>query len=339
MKIVSFFTLLWYKGIEMTHQACPHLQKGFGPPPPLARRGTTVGRRYLKTKAFDFLDYRAFLLSVYHERKSSDTGFTYREFSRLCGFSSAGAIKLVVDGKRRMSLDAASRVAAMLRMPGEEKEYFLNLVRFNDARSDEERNTLFAKLKAAVGFRKVQEDAITQFEYYNKWYYVAIREMVSLDDFQEDPRWIARRLDPPITPAQAQAAVTKLLKMGFLVRDPEGVLRPAQPVISTEPEINSLAVKNFHRQMMKLGARSLETQEPNDRDVRSVTMAISKAQADRIKQMNIQYLKDVLDVVSQDDGVDTVYQLNIQWFSLVRDPDGEPGETEDFTDQEHEDEE
>ena len=283
-----------------------------------------MGRRQLHTRAYDFLEYRAYLNAIYQEKKSSGEGFTYREFAGLCGLSSAGAIKLVLDGKRRLSLSKAQQVAKLLRLPGEEAEFFLNLVRFNDAKDDGERNAAFDKLKAAVAFRRTQENAIRQFEYYKKWYYVAVRELVNLDGFREDPKWIASRLTPSITTAQARAAVQKLLKLGYLVRDPEGILRQAQPVISTEPEVASLAVKNFHREMMDRAKESLESQTSDRRDVRCVTVAISEGQAERIKQMNTQYMKDVLDVVAEDDGVDVVCQLNLQWFRLSLTQEDDP---------------
>ena len=277
-----------------------------------------MGRRSLKTRAFDFLDYRAYLRAVYHEYKGREQGFTYREFSTLCGFSSSGAVKLVIDNKRRLSLSAAQRITKMLRLPGEESEFFINLVRFNDARDDEERNIAFTKLKATMAFRQIQPQAITQFEYYRKWYYVAIREMVALDDFEEKPSWVAKRLTPSITPAQARGAIKKLEKMGFLRRDSEGNLRQNEPIISTEPEIQSLAVKNFHREMMQRAAESMENQSAEERDIRCVTVAISEAQAERIKQMNTQYMKDILDVVAEDDKIEAVYQLNLHWFRLTR---------------------
>ena len=103
----------------------------------------------------------------------------------------------------------------------------------------------------------------------------AIRELVLLPDFKEDPEWIAKKLSPPITPRRAKAALEVLQDLGFLKRDEKsGRLIQSERNITTDREVVSLAIANFHRQMMQQASESIERTRAAKRDISSLTLAL-----------------------------------------------------------------
>ena len=56
----------------------------------------------------EYEDYRLYLRDFYEERKKTSV-FSWREFAKLAGFSSSGYLKLVCDGKTRLSKIGAVR--------------------------------------------------------------------------------------------------------------------------------------------------------------------------------------------------------------------------------------
>lgn len=56
----------------------------------------------------EYLDYRMYMREFYEERKRT-SAFTWREFSKLAGFSSSGYLKLVCDGKTRLCSAGAEK--------------------------------------------------------------------------------------------------------------------------------------------------------------------------------------------------------------------------------------
>ena len=269
----------------------------------------------------DHLDYRAYLRDVYDRRKSEDPQFSYRVMAQQVGFASAGSLKLAIDGKRNLSQKKAQQIGAALGMSQEETEYFCALVSFCDSKTNEERNQAFSRMKSIRRFRGIRKVELAKYEYFKHWHHLAIREMVSLDDFREDPEWISKRLLFPLPPRDVTRTISKLEKLGFLMRDKEGTLKPSDPVAHTEVEIQeeiaSLIAKNFHQEMLTRAAESMDRIVPEKRDIRALTLAISRDQAEKIKTMNVQHMKAILDVALEDEPIEDVYQLNVQWFPLT----------------------
>ena len=53
-----------------------------------------------------------------------------------------------------------------------------------------------------------------------------------------------------------------MLRLGILRRDPDGKLQPADPLISSEYEMRSLILRNFHSEMLSLAKEALSVLNP-----------------------------------------------------------------------------
>ena len=62
---------------------------------------------------FEFLDYRKYMQTFYDERKRL-SAFSWKKFSRIAGFSSSNYMKLVCDGKSRLSKVGVEQVAVAM---------------------------------------------------------------------------------------------------------------------------------------------------------------------------------------------------------------------------------
>lgn len=72
---------------------------------------------------FEYRDYREYMRDFYEERKRC-SAFTWREFAKLAGFSSSGYLKLVCDGKTRLSLAGIPQVASAMNLPVRTRNIF-----------------------------------------------------------------------------------------------------------------------------------------------------------------------------------------------------------------------
>ena len=158
-----------------------------------------------KPDIFAFTDYRAFLAQYYQAAKKHNRAFSYRYFSRKAGYKSPNFLKLVIDGQRNISNDSVERFAHALKLNASEQRFFADLVAFNQASTEVEKNVAFERVTASRRFRQARRLDKAYFEYLSNWYYPAIREMAGRPDFREDPEWIAAQLLPPIRPTQAKA--------------------------------------------------------------------------------------------------------------------------------------
>jgi uncharacterized protein (TIGR02147 family) len=271
----------------------------------------------LRVEVFDYLDYREFLRDAYDDLKARQRGFSYRAFSRRAGMSSPNFLKLVIDGKRNLTPDSTEKFAVALGLGARETAFFRELVGFAQATTAAQKNAHYERIGTFHRHSAVRRLERDTFAYLSRWYYPAIRELVTCSDFREDPAWISAQLRPEVAPARVREAIDVLLDLGMLERDEAGRLRQGDPLLSTGPEVRSLAVGNFHRQMMERAADSIELIDREQREISGVTVALSRASFDMLKQ-KIQALRaELLEYSAAETAPTRVVQFNFQAFPLA----------------------
>lgn len=272
---------------------------------------------------FEYLDYRKFLKDTFEEKKSAGHGFSHRVFQRIAEFKSTNYLMLVMQGKRNLSSNGIHKVAKALKLKKTETEFFENLVRFNQAASDQEKNFYYSKVSENRRYLAARPLEKGQFDYYSKWYVPVIRELTLVKNFKEDPAWIASMLRPSITPKQAAGALKLLMEMGLIVRDAKGKFVQKDPHVASGDEIKSLALTNFQREMIELAARSIDKTRPAMREVGSLTFAVSKCKLAEAKKMIREFRSRLAGFLAEEKSADAVYQFNFQLFNLSEHDDEE----------------
>lgn len=265
---------------------------------------------------YDYSDYRVYLRDFYLALKSRRAGYSYRAFSRAAGFTSPNFLKLVIDGARNLTADSLERFATALELSRAERDYFRELVRFNQADTPEEKQAHAERLAKSRPARRVHPLREAQLLYYTHWYYVAIRELAARADFSSDPAWVAEQLNPRVTAAQAARALSDLEKLGLLVRDDQGRLAQTTTIVATDDEVASEMVGSFHREMLRLASESIERFRGKDREVSSVTVGLSPSSAHQIKEAIQRFRGELLQIAAADTSPSRVFQLNFQLFPL-----------------------
>jgi uncharacterized protein (TIGR02147 family) len=266
---------------------------------------------------FRYLDYRAFLRDFYDHKKSGPRAFSYRAFSRRAGLKSPNYLKLVMDADRNLTPPMAIRFASACGLDGEAAAYFVDLVAFNQAGTSAERNASYDRLKGHRRYRSVHRLELAHADYHATWYLPAIRELAARKDFRADPGWVARRLRPRITEAEAERALRVLRALGLLVEAEGGRLVHAEALVSTGPETRGLHIGNYHRTMMGRAAASIDEFPPQQRDISSLTLCLGADRLAELKARIARFRRELLEMSLEDDDPAEVIQINFQLFPLT----------------------
>lgn len=265
---------------------------------------------------FGYMDYRSFLRDFYLDKKAEGRGFSFRAFSRRAGLGSPNYLKLVMDGDRNLTPEMAERFAAACGLKGDAASFFCELVGFNQARNAAERSERYAKLTTFRKYRAAHRLELAQAAYHEKWYLPAIRELAARSDFRPDPAWIARTLIPPITPAEAAAALEKLRELGLLVVDEEGRWRQGEALVTTGEETRRLHVRAYHRTMIQRAIEAMDEVRREERDISSLTLCLGPTGLQRFKERLQRFRRELLELSALESDPQQVVQINFQLFPL-----------------------
>jgi uncharacterized protein (TIGR02147 family) len=267
---------------------------------------------------YDYLSYREFLRAYYEERKSRDFYFSYRYMARKTGMDHSLLVKVVL-GKRHLSAAAVPAFCKLCKLLRREAQYFENLVRFEKARSEKESKIFLEKLFTLKGYRSsaIEKD---RYEYFQKWYYAAVRAVIDCGDFNNDYTALARRLNPPVTPQEAKAAVALLARLDFIRKGPGGRYCLTDAHVTTGEQWEALAIKDFQKQTILLSADSLDRDPKHTRDISSLTMSLDIEAFEDVREIIRECRAAIIRRIDQipDSARDRVYQLNIQCIPLTR---------------------
>lgn len=277
-----------------------------------------------KPDIFNYLDYRKYLGDYYAAGKANTRQFSYRYFARRAGFASSNFLKLVIDGKRNLSASSVDKIAEAIGMSGDEHRFFAHLVAFEQATEAKERAHHLEALTTARRFWEARPLDGMLFEYLSNWYHVAIRELAARSDFQESPDWIAAQLHPPITPGQAEAALALLLRMGLLERDPQGRVTRGDPTLDAGHEVQSVGVRQFHRQMIEKGRDAMDTVPARRRDISGMTVCVRADKVAELKARVRTFREQLMAFCDEQHDPDVVYQINMQLFPLSAEREDTP---------------
>lgn len=272
----------------------------------------------MRPNIYDYMDYRTFLKDMFRFRKHKDSYFSYRYFSGKAGFSSPNFLKLVIDGKRNLTSASLAKVAKGFGFLKQEREFFENLVFMNQAKDHEEKKHYLKRIMSIKGYIKTRRIEKKSYEYFSKWFTVAVREIVMFEGRDYTAEQIASILNPKITPKEAETAINLLMDLGFIKKDKDGLWVQSDAALSTDPEVKSLAIANFHREMLKLASESIERYSANERDISALTLRVNSASMAEIKRKIIEFRKELLEFALDEETADQVLQVNLQVFPLTK---------------------
>jgi len=270
-----------------------------------------------KTKTvFEYEDYKNFIPERVEHLSKIDSKNSLRKICKTAGLSPA-LYYFIVQGKRPLTPAAAKKLASGLKLSKSESDFFLILVEWNQTNEESKKQSLFKKILSFKKFRDAHPLAEAEFEYYTRWYYPVIREMVALTNFKEDHAWIAGRVRPALAPSDVERAIQKLMILGLLVRNSSGKLVQSNPRVATSPMISGQLAMSFHREMMKLAIESIRGTHSDERELGAITLTLGPERYQslirRIRQFQNEIFSEYGEAANQDD---RVVQINVQVFPL-----------------------
>lgn len=271
---------------------------------------------------FACLDHRAFLEQWFTWKKQENPRYSYRLFSRLVGQKSPSFLRDIVSGRKNLLPSHLPAVSEALELDAEEAVFLELLVAFDQARDPTLRDEAWDRIAATRRFQQARRLEGEGYKYVARWFTPAIRELVRRPDFRADPAWIARTLQPEITPEQAADALDVLHRLGLLTHQPDGRLAQAEGDVVTPREVIGRAVHQYHADMIRLAGESIERHAPEDRHLVGVTVSLPWRLMPELKRELSAFAARLNDLAeSSGKSADRVVHLELCLFPVDRPPE------------------
>ncbi len=265
------------------------------------------------------MDYRQYLNELFAQYQSEDASFSYRAFARLAESTSPNFLQLLTVRTISITDRQADSIARNGNLRPKEYEFFRALIDFDHADTHASKNSAFQRIVDLRKTRTVCHLADNQYQYLAEWYNPVVRELLCSKRFTGDLQWVGDQLVPAVGLREVKRSVQLMEELGMIRSIADGrSWESVDHVVSTPDEVLSLAVVEYHREMLERASCALELFDATSRDIRSVTIGVSKSKFSQLKAQMTAFWNTLLEDCDEDEDVDLVVQVNMQLFPLTK---------------------
>lgn len=262
----------------------------------------------------EYSDFRMYMRDFYEERKRC-SAFSWREFSKLAGFSSPSYMKVVCDGKSKLSRIGVERTGAAMGLSGFEMDYFRAMVKFGQAETEETKKTAYNEMLAIAKTYKVRTLEGDLFQYYDSWRNPVLRELAPIMP-GATPGEMAKMCYPEVSALEVRDSLEFLTKAGLL-KKVDGNFVQSETSVKGTTDATRLALRGMHREMSKLATPALEL--PREvRNFSGVTMGLSRDSYCKIESVLDECRRQIIAIAAEETNIEQVYRVNLQLFPLTK---------------------
>lgn len=272
-----------------------------------------------------YTDYRLFLQDFFEYKKylsrNDRRPYSYAMFSAAADIRSPNYLKLVIEGKRNLSVEMSKKFAKAMNLSKNETEEFVALVNFTQTENPLERNQKLKELSDLRVGKKLKSGEINQdtWEKIPSWVAWVLHALTDQKDVAANFEALYGQLRRKAKPDVVKRCLDKLMNSGELAASEEGLLQKGRLLMAGSETVPVDLVRKIQSELIYLGLESLAQDPPQDREFGAMTVALTEEEFEALKfelrQLRKRWMKDI-SVKRQQTKGDRVFQLNIQLFPV-----------------------
>lgn len=245
---------------------------------------------------------QAWLQAELVERCRKNPRYSLRSFAASLDMDASSLLK-IISGKRSPSAKTIEKICDRLSCSPTQRDHFLKKSKVKK---------VIEPTLSKEDFHLMAEDA---YECMTHWYYSAILELTYVENFTDDPKWIARSLG--ITVTEVNIAIERLKRLG-LVSDAEGKLvKTHRSLTNFVPGLSTSSHREYQRQIISKAVTAIDESGPEEKDITSMTMAIDESKLPEARKIIAKFRRELCAYL--EDGTQSrVFNLAIQLYPISK---------------------
>lgn len=267
----------------------------------------------LPPSIYGYFDFRAFLKARQKWLKAHKPFFTLEHVAQKMDLKSKGHVSLILSGSKTVPDTKIERLAECFYLEEREREFFVNLVRYNQEPTYRQKKIYLDRM---VALMRISDKKLVpaQYRICEKWFYPIVLEIIRLHDFDEDWAGLGKLVRPAITAVEAKEAVQVLYGIDLIRKNAKGFWEPTNILLTFGEGWRSVAARNFQSHAIEMAQQALVEVAVEDRDISTLTLSMGRETFQKIQQSIQLMRKEILAMVQADQNANCVYQMNISLF-------------------------
>ena len=215
------------------------------------------------------------------KRKEKNASYSLRAFARDLELSPS-SLSEVMQKKNGVSSKSLEKISNRITKTENERQYLTDLVLAEFSKNTAVKTEAGKRLRKAKDSFLTRRMKIQKFRMLSQWYHSAIYQLIELDDFCEDPAWIAEELG--ITTREAKNALDRLEELELIYRDSLGNIKSLDQSHSVFSDVPEEAIRLFHKSIIQQQVESLDNDPMSERENLSMYLAIPSQKIPEFKR-------------------------------------------------------
>jgi len=256
--------------------------------------------------------YKTILEEELAKRVERNPRYSLRALAKALSLE-PGALSQVLSGKRVPSYKMAQKILAGLDLAPDQEEKFLgSLAKTHQSRGLERVSPAFKNIKARTTPKDLSLDL---FRVIGDWQHYAILMLTYIEDFENNPKWIASQLS--ISEVEAKLAIRRLLDLELLKEENGTIMCWDGHFTTADKTVTNSALKRHQKQVLEKSQFSLENDPIEKRSHTSMTMAIDPKKIPEAKKLIEEFTNKMSSLLESGKRLQ-VYEFNVGLFPVQK---------------------
>ena len=273
-----------------------------------------------------YVDYRDYLADFFKQRVEQTSQrlrpYSYSDFSAAANIKSPNYLKLIIEGKRNLSLDMCGKFSKALKHNRAESKEFELLVQYCQEKDPLKRNGCLKDLSEYRAKKSIASGEINSqtWDQISNWLVWVLYAMVDQGDVEFTPSSLRKLMRGQVNEGQIAHALEKLQKSGDITIDENGRAFKTATMMKDADKVPAELVRKIQSELIYLGQEALHKYGPKEREVSGFTMAMTEKEYEwvryELRKLRKHIQKEIITKREEEKG-ERVYQMNIQLFPVT----------------------
>ncbi len=262
-----------------------------------------------------------YLSNELQNRMARRKAYSQRAFARDLSLS-VSTLNDYLRGRLKISDARIVSLSKAIGLNLEQRNHWIDLIQLERCKDQETKQELKVRIESRLS-AQMHSISLDQFKIVSNWYHLAYIELLSINATKySSVTKAAKALG--IKPSEMNKAIQRLVKLELIKKNSDGIFESNQSHRMGDG-VSSLAIRQFHKQMITKAKAALDEQPMNKRFASSTIVALPSSEVENImadiKTLALRYLDKNLNSASRSPKIkkEKLYCLTLQFFNLLQD--------------------